>query len=215
MTKKKQAKAKGIYRDGNKLVIKEGARFPSRCAICNKECDGEPRGFTFNREPKSHYIEVAVVQSVARAAADFVKGSNYTGPVEAVIPLCSWHRNRRLRRIGIGVGMFLPAVLILLVRYQIVGRNEFSLSQISAYSIIAIVVAFVGIAAALSALVDSTKVWFKPVKYYDRFVWIEGAGREFLRELPKIEGHHYNPESDDPNLSADELIRRAGLDNDD
>src|SRR5262249_39285904 len=83
----------GLYRDSGKLVIREGAEFPARCVICNKECDGEPLDFTFGREGKSHYIEVAAIQTLARAAEDLVKGNRYTGPVQTAIPMCSWHRN--------------------------------------------------------------------------------------------------------------------------
>ena len=141
----KRTSTKGLYRDADKLVIREGATLPDRCVICNKESDGEPMDFTFGRL-KMHYIELAAAQTVANAAVDLVKGTKYTGPVQAAIPLCSWHRKRRLRRIGIGLGIMALAAAVLLYRYSIAGADEFSVFRISIYSIIAVVAALVGIA---------------------------------------------------------------------
>jgi hypothetical protein len=220
LKKKQRAKAKGLYRDAGKLVIREGARFPDRCVICNKPCDGDLVDFTFGRET-SHYIDVAAVQAVTRAAVDLVKGSRYTGPVQAAIPLCSWHRNRRLLRLGVGLGITLLAAVFLLIGYAIVGAAEFGgsgeygLFQIPISTVIAVLAGLVGLAIALSALVDATKIWFRPTRYDGRFVWIDGAGREFLRTLPMIEDYHYTAGGSNPHLSADELIRRGGLDDED
>jgi len=77
------------------------------------------------------------------------------------------------------------------------------------------VAALVGIAITLSGLLDASRVWFRPTKYYDRFVWIQGAGRQYLRTLPIIEDYHYKPNRADPGLSADELIRGGKLEDDD
>jgi hypothetical protein len=178
--------AKGLYRDGGKLVIREGAKFPRRCVICNKECDGEPVPFTFRQE-KSHYIELAVLQTVADAAADLMKGAKYTGPVHAAIPLCAWHSSRRLRRVGVGVGILALAGTYLLGRHFMGGAGQRAGLQISIDGVFAALVAIGGLGVALAAVYDPTKVWFKVRKFYDRFVWVDGAGREFVSALPKIE----------------------------
>jgi hypothetical protein len=209
MKKTKRSGAKGLYRDGGHLVIREGARFPDQCVICNKLCDGTSVDFTFGRT-QSHYVEVAAVEAVARAASDLLKGGRYTGPVQAAIPLCTWHRSRRLLLIGCGVAVAAVAAGFLLVRYAIGGAAEFDVLQISLASVIAIAAVVVGLTVAWVGLVERTKVWFKPVKYHDRFVWVKGAGLGFLRELTRIEDYHYKPGAADPHLSADELIRRAG-----
>jgi hypothetical protein len=219
LKKKQRSEAKGVYRDAGKLVVREGARFPRRCAICNKPCDGDSVDFTFGRET-SHYIDVAAVQAVTRAAADLVTRTRYTGPVHVEIPLCSWHRTRRLRRLGIGLGVLALASAFLGVHYAISGpavfggAGEFGLFFIPVSTIIAVLVGLVSLAIALSALVDATKIWFKPTRFYGRFVWLQGAGLEFLRTLPRIEDHHYKLDSGDPGLGADELIRRGGVDED-
>jgi hypothetical protein len=116
MKKKKRSTTRGLYRDGKMLVIREGARFPDRCAICNKACDGERMDFTFARE-KSRRFDVAAIQSVANAASDLLTGARYTGPVSADISLCSWHRGRRLRLAAIGVGMTALAVAFIFIQY--------------------------------------------------------------------------------------------------
>lgn len=211
MSKKTRSAGKGLYRDGDKLVIREGARFPHRCAICNKECDGEAIDITFGREQARH-IEVAAVQAVARAAGDLMTGTRYTGPVQAEITLCPWHRGRRLRLLGAGLGMTALAVAALAIQYALgvvlVPPGELGFLNISLHNVIAIAAAFVGVVIALTSL-DPTKVWFKATKYNDRLVWVAGAGRAFLKELPPVSDRHIDPRSDDRDLTADELIRRA------
>jgi hypothetical protein len=204
-----RSSGKGMYRDNGNLVVVEGAVFLGRCVICNKESDRDVVVCTFKREQKSHYIEVAAVQTLARAAGDLLTGSRYTGPVQAPIPMCSWHRNRRLRRIGFGFATMLLAVVYLLIRYWIVGGHELSALQIPISSIFVIIAAIVGLIVASAALANPTGVWFRATKYYDRLVWLQGAGREFLRTLPGIEEYHYKPGKDNPNLDADELIRHG------
>jgi hypothetical protein len=160
------------------------------------------------------YVELAAAQAIANTAVDLVKGTRYTGPVPVAIPLCSWHRKRRLVRFGIGLGIMALAAAVLLYRYSIAGADEFSVFRISIYSIVAIVVALVGIALTLSVF-DTSRLWFRATKYYDRFVWLQGAGKDYLHTLPKIEDYHYKPNREDPNLSADQLIRRGKPDDED
>jgi hypothetical protein len=71
----------------------------------------------------------------------------------------------------------------------------------------------------LAAIFDPTELWFRISKFNDRLVWVQGAGRNFLDTLPRYEGQHqdgssrgrYTPDEDEANLSAEELIRRARL----
>lgn len=198
-----------MYRDNRNLVVVEGAVFPDRCVICNQESDCGAVFCTFKREHKSHYIEVAAVQTLARAAGDLVTGSRYTGPVQASIPMCSWHRNLRLRRIGFGFGTMLLAAAYLLIRYWVVGGHELSALQIPISSVFVIIAAIVGGIVASAALANPTGVWFRATKYYDRLVWLQGAGPEFLRTLPEIEEFHYKPGKGNPNVDADEFIDRG------
>jgi hypothetical protein len=210
---KKKKKSKGAYRDRGRLVIREGARFPDRCAVCNAECGGETRAFEFGREQKSNYIEVAAMQSIARGVFDLATRSRYTGPVFAEVPLCSWHRSKRLRQAVVGSLVFVLSVAYIFARYRLYGGGnggEFDFLDMSKYTVLAVGTGFTGLVFALRTASDPTKVWFKPVRYYDRFVWVEGAGKDFLRELPEVEDYHYNTDAGDPRLSADELIRRAG-----
>ncbi len=179
----------GMYRDNRNLVVVEGSAFPDRCVICNEESNGEAVDCTFKRERRSHYVEVAAVQTLARAAGDLLTGSRYTGPVHARIPLCSWHRNRHLRRMAAGFGTTLLAIVYLLVRYLIVGGHELTVSQIPIFSGVVILVAIIGLVVGGATLVDPTAVWFKAKKYNDRVVWLQGAGAEFLKTLPRIEDY--------------------------
>jgi hypothetical protein len=98
--------------------------------------------------------------------------------------------------------------------------GELGFLDIAIYNWIAFAAAFAGITFTLMCVFDSEKLWFKATKYYDRYVWVTGAGAAFLAELPAIKAQDYKIRTDDPgfaitdeaNLTAEELIRRAGLD---
>ncbi|MFO0865731.1 MAG: hypothetical protein U0744_13950 [Gemmataceae bacterium] len=212
MKKKKSSKSDGLYRDVNTLVIREGASFPARCPLCNKPADGEPLACTFERK-SARYVEVAAVQKVATAASDLISGTRYTGPVEAVIPLCSWHRGRRIRLALFGLGMVAVAVAVLMIQKAlgivIVPPGEMGFLHIALYNFLAFGAIFAGITFMLMATFDSQKLWFRATRYQDRYVWVSGAGREFLRELPKVEDRHFEIEPESRELTAEELIRRS------
>jgi hypothetical protein len=227
MNKKTPSKDKGLYRDGKRLVIREGARFPNKCAICNKEDDVESIEFFFERK-KAHVVEARAVQTALNAASDVMSGAKYTAPVQADIPLCSWHRSRRIQRAAIGVGMATLALVFVLIQKAmgvvIVPPGELGFLDIAIYNFIAFGMIFAGVTFIFTTIFDHQNLWFKATKFYDRFVWVSGAGRTFLDELPQYENQHrrsrikdlesrFDRSSDENrHLTAEELIRRANLD---
>lgn len=190
----------GLYRDAGKLVVQEGAVFPDRCVICNREADAEPIDLIFERK-KSHYVEAWAVQSIAMAATDLVTGAKYTGPVQVTFPFCSAHRNKRLWRCCIGGGLMALGAGYLLVRY-LRGAHRFDDLVFSLESVIAFFVGVVGIGITVEAAFDPARVWFRTKKFYDRYVWLEGAGREFLSTLPALTGRSTNPKPAAPDAPA-------------
>jgi len=52
-------------------------------------------------------------------------------------------------------------------------------------------------------------VWFKPMKYHDRFCW-PGAGRASLATLVQIERAHYRPGRGTPDVDAGEADDEDG-----
>ena len=104
------------------------------------------------------------------------------------------------------------AAAYLFIRYLIGGAREFEVSEISIYSLIAILVAIFGLGIVLAAAYDPTKVWFRVKKFYDRFVWVEGAGPEFLSTLPILGGQRENPRplADNPSSKRGKGKRRPG-----
>jgi hypothetical protein len=213
--KKNKPSGKGLFRDGGKLVFREGARFPDRCVICDKPCDGETVDFVFQRR-KSHYIDVAAVQTVANAAADLIRGARYTGPVHAAIPLCSWHRNRRLRFVGYCAGLMALAAGYLFVRHYLGLARGFDPPDLPIVSGVVFLTGVGGLGIGLAAVYDPSELWLRANKFHDRLVWVQGAGRAFLNNLPYFEGArglpgrgNYTRDDDEANLSAEELIRRA------
>jgi hypothetical protein len=97
----------------------------------------------------------------------------------------------------------------------IVPPGELGFLNIAIHNFIAFGVALVGIVMTLMCVFDSGNLWFKATKYYDRYVWVSGAGAAFLAELPPIKDRHIEPQDDNTELTADELIRRAGRLDDD
>lgn len=206
-----------------------GARFPHKCAICNQEDELELVEFVFERK-KVHVLEAAAVNGVLNAANDVMTGARYTGSVQADIPLCSWHLGRRVRLAGIGVGMTVLAIAVLVIQksigFVIVPPGELGFLDIAFYNFIAFGMIFVGITLIFMTIFDSSNLWFKATKYHDRYVWVTGAGAAFLNELPQYENQHrrsriqdaesrFDDSSDeDRHLTAEELIRRANLDDD-
>lgn len=230
MAKKEKPKSKGLYRDGKLLVIQEGARFPHACAVCNQAEDAEAVYFEFARD-KAHVVEAAIVQSAARAVNDLATGARYTGPVCADIPLCGWCRGRRLRFFLTGVGLTVSGVGYLVIHKKLGGvilpPGELGFLEISLPVWVALGAIVTGIVLVLMTIFDSAKLWFKARKYVDRFVWVAGAGKAYLEELPQYADQHRTAKGraaggsygggprDEAYLSAEELIRRANLDDDD
>ncbi len=227
----KKSTISGLYRDGRRLVIQEGARFPHTCAICNKSGDEELVDFTFSRD-KAHVVEAAAVQGTLRAVNDLATGARYTGPVSAEIPLCGWCRGRRLRTFLIGAGLLVLAVGYLVIRKAFGGvilpPGELGFLDMSLPVFISFGAILTGFVFVLMTAFDSSKLWFKATSYFDRFVWVSGAGKEFLAELPKYANEHkkslgrgsssgsyHRAGVSEDFLSAEELIRRANLDEDD
>jgi hypothetical protein len=229
MVQKSKSRSKGLYRDGRRLVIREGARFPEACAICNKAGDEEAVAFTFARN-REHVVEAAVVKGALRAVNDLATGARYTGPVYVDIPLCPWCRGRRLRVFLTGVGLTVAAVAYIVIHKSLGGvilpPGEFGFLEMSLPIVLSLGAIGTGIVLILMTIFDSSNLWFKATKYFDRFVWISGAGKDYLNGLPEYadqhrklrgrnsdagtESSHY-ASVDEAYLSADELIRRANL----
>jgi len=227
MSKKSPTRNKGLYRDGKLLVICEGARFPPKCAICNSEDDVELVDFYFERK-RVHGLKARTVQSVMTAASDLISSAKYTGPVSAEIPLCAGHRKRRIQLGAIGLGLGVLSIAFLVIQKAmgavIVPPGELGFLDIAIYNFVAFGLIFVAFFLICTTIFDAQNLWFKATKYYDRFVWVSGAGAAFLKELPQYENQHLTSKGadsggrsgrssgDGSDLSAAELIRRANFD---
>jgi hypothetical protein len=111
------------------------------------------------------------------------------------------------------------AAAYLFIRYRIGGAREFDPSQVSIYSVVAVLAAITGLGIALAAAYEPTKLWFKTNKCYDRLVWVKGAGKKFLNTLPRLKDQsdaqktcaRIDRDGGKATLTAEELIRRARL----
>ena len=158
-------------RDGDCLVLTEGATLPPRCPLCNSADVGPPLNVRFAVQRKGGLIGGGV-----SAGIDRVKGWNYTGPVEVKVPFCGRHRARRTYALmgGLALALVGGVVSVLLVRADYKGPP----------TVIAFAAAAIGLIVALATFSGVLNLWFKPRRFDDRKVWVSGLSPEYLDALP-------------------------------
>src|SRR5688572_26481754 len=97
----------GPYRDGDLLVVDEGAALPVRCPVCNGEAEGEPLSVRFITRRGENGVQRALLK-----LNDIARGWNYTGPVDVSMHFCAAHRGRRKQAaVALGVVLAVGAAL--------------------------------------------------------------------------------------------------------
>lgn len=176
----RKSKAKGVFRDGDKLVMVEGCTMPRRCPICNSEEVDYTTDLTIERETK----EMGGISGMIKAGIDKVSGWNYTGPVDVQVYFCDRHSGRFRRKLIGGAIVAGVSILYLVYRYQTSGPHDPNASI--PLDVIGGVVGAVGGIVAIAIFAKSPALaWFKPRRFVDRTVWVDGACRQFLETLPE------------------------------
>jgi hypothetical protein len=172
----------GPYRDGDKLVIPQGADMPPCCPICNSPVVEEPITLRFEAQRPEGGLTGAIAAGIERLG-----GWRYTGPVSVDVPFCKWHRNQKFRQIIIGAALFAAAVLYLVITFWGVNIKEVAHQGPGVGTIIGFILVLTGLIYGLSAWQESSTSWFKTEGFVDRAVWVTGACKSYLKSLPKYE----------------------------
>jgi hypothetical protein len=159
-----------VWRDGKKMVAKDGARFPARCIKCNQPVSNPPlkRKLYWHNPFIYLFIFLHIIIYVIIAVIVRKKGS-----VE--VYMCNEHLKRRMFFIA---GAWLAAV---------VGMVVGTVGIAASYT-------WIGVLGFVFAIIGAPTigiVWGKAVstrKIKDKTIWLGGGGKEFLASLPEWDG---------------------------
>jgi hypothetical protein len=162
-----QATERNLYRDGDCLVVTEGAELPARCPVCNEADVTEPLEVRFAVQRKG-----GVIGKTVSAGIDAARGWNYTGPVVVRVPFCKRHRARRTYALAAGLAL---AAIGAVATFAVIRAKTTGGINVLAFAplVIGLIVTFATISGVLN-------LWFKPRRFDDRTVWIAGVAPAYL-----------------------------------
>lgn len=161
---------RGVWRDGELLVMAKVARLPSRCLKCN-----EPATYRLKRSLAWHnkwlfllivfpsWIVYLIVALIVRKTA------------KVEFPICEEHRIQRLRGIAIAWALFLAGVVLI-----VVGADD-SRPDLGFLILIGIVMILFGL---IFGLIRGRVVPTQRID--DTHVWLKKVSPLYLAELPRL-----------------------------
>jgi hypothetical protein len=169
----------GTWRDGDLLVMCEGARLPDRCVKCNQQSGG----YLLKRKLYWHhpawYLLILLHFFIFLIVYLIVRKK-----VTVMIPVCERHRRRRIRAIIIGWSLVLvgfvgvPLTCGIISSYLSGGTSDVVLS-------LGIIVGIVLIlAGAIYGNLVARVVAAKRIEGH--YAWMSGVERGYLASLPSI-----------------------------
>ena len=153
----------GVYQEGNALVVKREAVFPSRCVKCNKEATDHIR------HRFSHVSPLILLTFPCGILPVLVLYFIFRKTVVSQIPLCGRHKN--LRKITKTIGILLTLLSFIGFLYATSGE-----------SVIYIAVCGVSFIFGLAFIIASRPLSL--MKIDDYFVTFEQVNIKFLQSLP-------------------------------
>lgn len=165
----------GPWRDGEFLVVHERTSMPKRCPVCNGASTDESLRVAFSSGRKGGLIGNAVA-----AVHDKMKKWQYTGVVGTEIYFCAAHRSKRLYFYLASLAMAIAGGLILALFGQAFKEGE----PPSVATFIGIILVALGIFVVFAVASGRLSVWFKPIRFWNRLVWLKGVDPQFLKDLP-------------------------------
>lgn len=155
----------GIWSEGRVLVVHRNAVLPDRCVKCNAPADGGRLRRKFAWHPPAFYLLIVVGLLIYAIVAMIVQKR-----ATLELGICAEHRRKRQYMQFAAWGFFIAA----LVAIPVAVSNESGAIGL---------LAFLFVVAALVAGLIVTN-WMTAAKIDDAYVWIKGAGKEFVSGFP-------------------------------
>jgi len=153
-----------LFRDGNLLVVRDGAPFPDRCVRCNEPAEGYRLKKTYYWHPPAWYLLILASILIYAIAAMIVRKK-----ATFAVSLCRRHRSRRVLLIALGIG-----IPVLALAAWIISGNDFMGPILMIAILVGSVLAVVG--AQLMT----------PKRIEDGYAYLKGAHPEFIASLPLL-----------------------------
>ncbi|MDB5289146.1 MAG: hypothetical protein JWL69_387 [Phycisphaerales bacterium] len=160
----------GVWREGKQIIASKGAVLPNRCVKCNEPAAGSPLKRTLYWHHPAMYLLIFAGIIIYAIVALIVRQSG-----TVTVCLCQKHRTRRTYAI---LGGWLGALLGIVLLFYAAGGNMPGL--------------FVplGIVLFLTAIIAGVVIAriLAPTRIDAQYLWLRGAGPEFLNTLPDARG---------------------------
>jgi hypothetical protein len=153
-----------LFRDGNLLVVRDGAPFPDRCVRCNEPAEGYRLKRTYYWHPPGWYLLILASVLIYAIAAMVVRKK-----ATFAVSLCQRHRSRRVHFVALGIG-----IPVLALAAWIATGND-------AMGPILVIAILVGLVLAIVGTQLMT-----PKRIEDGYAYLKGAHPEFLARLPLV-----------------------------
>jgi len=163
----------GVWSEGRVIVASDNATFPARCVKCNAPADGPPYQRKLFWHHPAIYLVLLFNIIIYAIVALCVRKKGIVYP-----SMCKRHKRRRMAFI-IGGWLSIPASVVCFVL-----AGESNNSDISACMIILGIVVLLG--GLITGVIGSRIV--VPSRIDGGYLWLKGAGREFLASLPDVHG---------------------------
>ena len=159
-----QAATGDLFRDGNLLVVRDGAPFPDRCVRCNEPAEGYRLKKTYYWHPPAWYFLILASILIYAIAAMIVRKK-----ATFAVSLCQRHRSRRTHLIALAIGI----PVLVLVAWIATGNDAMG------------PILVIAILAGLVLAVVGTQL-MTPKRIEDGYAYLKGAHPEFLARLPLV-----------------------------
>jgi hypothetical protein len=170
------APAGGVWSYGNILVMHRQAQLPPTCIKCGAPGDGVPMKRKLTWHPWWVYLLILanLIIYIIVAAIVSSRATVYVG-------VCARHRAKRRTHLAIAWLLFLGALVAFFVAGNLGRGNDDLVAALVISGIVMI------LAALIWAVVISSMIC-TPYKIDPQYVWLKGAGAEYLAQFPPMPG---------------------------
>jgi hypothetical protein len=163
-----QYDSSGVWREGNILVATKDATFPNRCLKCNNTTEWD----RINKKLYWHNPAWFLILLVFSPLVYLLVALSVRKTATVQIPLCTKHRENRKMTTMIGGSIFGLGLIMIIPSFM------FDTGAGILLSVLALLAG--GIVCAIGRRLVT------PTKIDNEYVWMKGACKEFLQDLPSV-----------------------------